>query len=633
MRFMRMRALCCGLAAIFLTSGANGQMPTVTISDVQTFKPASWTANPGEAQSTFIRYAQPDGSSKARILISNDALPYGQAFVPTGTVAYEDIGGSPQSSTFQTAPGCEQPFTPPATLITVPSTCNWYYLSNDHDLISTSDGTIYYMPGVGYKGPAATAQQPFWFLSATNSNPTSRGAFGPNTRSGVAVWKSTDHGQSFQWGSFFDPANYFNGTCAFPQYRNPPRTPTGYVGPPWDMGGSDGQAAWVDPMTNRIFLTFQCVGYSPAKENPWVLLLEPGGMTASDGTNRASAPVNATILASFDGKAWTAVAMPEQMGWRTGAIPYRQYLLLGMGFNVMIADTTKPGGALQAAYPAQGGPPQVYDPWPNFQSPPFLWVANLVPNVLTHWGYNGYAFGYQTNNAAPGAPEMHGYSLYYFWLPTIEVSDYVPNPQWSETPTQINPTATGGFISDPTGIDVGSGTTLLYWYDADVTNQVVSIRGRLLLQGGSSTNDFSITPAAFNVQGGSANFWGDYKTAGGYCYNDGTSVTSVYYPMWVDVGSGTAQYAQVSTTVPWSGTTMIAPGCRQAAPTNVLGGRNNISRNPPRQLVLQLSKAQAVKPGRLVDGTTVKVRVPKPDVEDHLQRKLEVEPVVTPKAQ
>lgn len=656
---MRTRVIRCGIVAMFVVHVAGSQAQTVTISAVQTFQPATWAGvPPGEGQSTVVRYARPDKSIAGRILISNDWLPFGQVFVPTGTVAYQDIGGPIQSSTFEVPANCAVPFS------NSNRTCDWNYVSNDHDLISTSEGTVYYMPGVGYKGPSAASQPPTWFLGGKlwNTYATYRSNFGPNARSALAVWKSTDHGQTFQWLTYFDPTAYFDGSCAYPQYRsNPTAGDTGVVGSPWDMGGSDGQSVWSDPVTGKIFLTFQCVGYQPSQIAPWTLGLnqaQTNGIPQVNPDNSAvyvpgSTAVNESILASLNEKTgtWVVLAFPKEKGWRIGAVPYNQYLLLGFGGQVMIADTTQAYAPLWAAYPAAAAAPaiinipQVTTDWTGFVTPPFMWVAVPYPNVLTRWGSRGYGFAYATNNAAPGGARIFGYTLYYFTLPSASgvvlpnVNTAAPNPQWGEVPSQINPTKTGGFVTDPTAIDVGSGTTLLYWYDVDVdppTGQQpnVTIRGRLLMEGGVTSNDFAITPVPFSVAGGQVHFWGDYKTAGGYCSINGASTTSVYYPMWVDVGSGTAQYAEVSTTVPWVGDTPagLGLGCQQPAATNQLGAATgSMDRLSPRKLPLQLTHLQRVIPGRLMNASTVKVEVPRPDVSEHRSRPVEAPRESTPK--
>jgi hypothetical protein len=628
---MRKRIIQCGIVTMFLGELAVGQAQVVTVSAVQTFQPATWTAAgeaPGEAQSTVIRYVSPGGSTTARILIASDTLPYAanSPFVPTGTVAYQDIGGAVQSSTFQVPPGCAVPFS------TTNPTCDWDYISNDHDIVSTPGGTVYYMPGVGYKGPSTAGSQPPWFLGGPNSNKnaTSRGSFGPNARSALAVWKSTDQGQTFQWSSYFDPTAYFGGSCAYPQYRNPTESATGYIGAaPWDMGGSDGQSAWTDPMTGTVFLTFQCVGYQPTPgRGSWTLT------TNADGS-AANSKVNATILASFDGNNWTPLAFPQQVaGWRIGAIPYNQFLLLGFLSNVMIADTTKSQAPLVASYPSYWVPSN----WPNpLPKPSFLAVAVLYPNVLARWGTSGYAFAYATNNAAAGATPIYGYTLDYFSLPPAAqaVSGTAPNPQWGDAPILINPTDPSGFVTDPVAIDVGSGTTLLYWYDVNPNflDPTVTIRGRLLLEGGQASNDIVITPTPFSVKGGGVHFWGDYKTAGGYCSNYNGNITTVFYPMWTDVGNGTAQYAEVSATVPAVAGAVISSGCRQPPATNRLDDPRRRDMLASRQVALQLTKPQRLTPGRLGEGTVDQLKVPRPDVDEHRPAPLEKLRELTPKPQ
>jgi hypothetical protein len=145
---------------------------------------------------------------------------------------------------------------------------------------------------------------------------------------------------------------------------------------------------------------------------------------------------------------------------------------------------------------------------------------------------------------------VDGYALYFFRPSTKQFAQADP----------ILPLvhASGHFLMHMVAIDpLLNGPVLLYWYDVDGNAQTATIRGRIIYDDGSYSEDFdaavvapqpgTVVPYSF---GAHQAWYGDYQTAGGYAhfdYNPDGSKTFDYFPMWVQ-SDGTARYSHVSVT-------------------------------------------------------------------------------------
>jgi hypothetical protein len=148
----------------------------------------------GEGQSTVVAPGHKDCAG-GRILVSTDFGPG-----KTGAIAYRDLNGTETKfSVLDALPAGTQ--------------TNYNFGTSDHDLVSLTNGDVYYLTGALSRMPLQPTTA--WFDSAY------RWSFGPGARSGLLVWRSTDCGQHFQYMADmeFDSAKVGDGSCAMPQGR------------------------------------------------------------------------------------------------------------------------------------------------------------------------------------------------------------------------------------------------------------------------------------------------------------------------------------------------------------------------------------------------------------------------------
>lgn len=144
----------------------------------------------GEGQSTVVAPGHPDCPA-GRVLVSTDFV-VGR----TGTVAYRDL---------------DKTSTNVSVFAPLPDAHNYEFGTSDHDLVSLSNGDVYYLTGAFSRTPLAS--QPSWWSSAYRYD------FGPGARSNLLVWRSKDCGKTFEYMKDleFDPARMGDGSCAMPQ--------------------------------------------------------------------------------------------------------------------------------------------------------------------------------------------------------------------------------------------------------------------------------------------------------------------------------------------------------------------------------------------------------------------------------
>ncbi|HEX6096408.1 MAG TPA: hypothetical protein VF432_08805 [Thermoanaerobaculia bacterium] len=126
--------------------------------------------NGAEVQSTVVGPGVHEKCPDGRLFISSDDIRG-----TNGTIVYRDLPAGPwEQSTVHHAPNVGPIYE---------------YGTNDHDLVSRSDGTIFYVNGAWSRDPNVSSKP--WFNQAW------RWDFGPGARSVVMVWRSTDCGKNF----------------------------------------------------------------------------------------------------------------------------------------------------------------------------------------------------------------------------------------------------------------------------------------------------------------------------------------------------------------------------------------------------------------------------------------------------
>lgn len=459
----------------------------------------------GEAQSTVIPPGKKPTCPRGRFLVSIDLLrPPAR-----GLVVGRDLDALD-------GPLVEATFDP------VPDADYYAFGTNDHDLVSLSNGDLLYITGAFSRMPLPP--KPAWFDAAY------RGRFGPGARSVALVWRSTDGGATFRFVSEIDPAREQDGSGALPQYPRKTTTPGSPDLPVFDMGGSDGQLVKVNVADDRLYLTFQCVGY--------------GQDTAQTGHFELSQTrLNKTlVLASIDGGAsWTSLGFLGLAYWRFGIVPLRAGQLAFAASNLLtfgnpnalggydldragIATPTGSWGWDQATF---------YD---NPQIPKALIGANIWASTVAARspGSNDPFLVFPSTVAGRGGQVSHGYRLFFF--------DQERRKYAEAEPILPAPPSADNFLMHLTAVDLDAGPVLLYWYDVDGKARTATIRGRLVTGPGAYSADFAVAraggaPRAFALdrgQGG-AYWYGDYLTAGGHAQDRGPQgVDYHYHPMWVE---------------------------------------------------------------------------------------------------
>jgi len=528
---------------------------------------ASLNVGAGEAQSTVVPPGKKSQCKQGRFLVTNDG-----ARPPAGVVSgrnLEDSNGPVVNSIFDMGALS-------ANYSSDPTKSRYAFGTNDHDLLTMSYGDVLYITGAfsrmgrvglsgvmpqGGDGEGAAAKNPPWFAD------TYRGSFGPGARSVVLVWRSTDCGENFKYVSQMDPMRIGDGSCALPQFR---RYPNGNIinAKPYDMGGTDGQLVKVDPTNDRLYLTFQCVGFEggvavpPGYKPPPLNEVDPNAPQPAFPFKLTTTPLNKTlVMASYNqGTSWQNLGFINQAAWRFSVIPDGDDLSFGYASSVLFG--RKNGGGsydfdATGIVAPNGG-------WSWFTENDIKDNKNIPTGQVY---VNVFAQPLLTRTpdskslvlAFPdviSASTGHGYRVYFYDRAAqklVETNPILPAKQTADN-----------VAFHLVAVDPGRGPVLLYWNDLDSAAKTITIRGRIITGQGQYTNDFTISqsmgaPASFNL--GAPGYWfGDYQTAGGFvsefapAQGQGAfkailpqSTHYNFYPMWIEP-DGTVRYTRVSYT-------------------------------------------------------------------------------------
>ena len=515
---------------------ARSDLPAgVAVSDSATVDvtPLMGEAGPGEVQSTVVPPGKKPQCPQGRLLISNDRHKD-----PAGVfrLDLDNLSATPtQAAINSVPPGWD---------------ASRRILSNDHDLIALPDGDVLLIK-MG-QSKMEMANHPDWWdqtfkLSFNNGVLTE--AWGPGARSEILIWRSEDCGNAFYFVSAIDTARIddgygtsTDGSGGLPQWDPYTEEPWSIQEPAWQMGGTDGPLARVDPTTGRVFITLGLVGYRPQDPVPGL-----GFYLTDTSLNRT-----VVMMSDDNGSNWQRAALLPFSPWRLDVVPR--------------------GNSLAFAHEGwieedQVGRAFVYPNVPLGSGPFFLFPSG-APEKIGQWGWNSIPWDHpvlykrnadkdatdsmQVNFAgqtiltrSPSSKNLllafmdtipnggDGYRLYMYdgllsWLPFEAISPKSGNAD--------------DFALHLTAVDPGDGPVLFYWYDVDTVATTATIRGRLVLRDDTETPDFAISrsglvESSFDV---TTNYWyGDYHTAGAYAVyslsaQDGQAkATYHYYPVWL----------------------------------------------------------------------------------------------------
>jgi len=514
------------LTLVVLLFAAVTQAQNVVVSANQKITPKPGIPKPGEAQSTVVPPGLKSQCLGGRFLVTNDWQRPTDQWIVTGR-DLDNPAGSDVVATFDNPPGdthlpaeLAKKYLSEKKRLYPP----YSFITNDHDLVVLHNGDVLYMTGAASR---TYVKVPWFELSY-------RGDFGPGARSVVLTWRSTDCGQTFHYVGEFDPAQIGDGSCAMPQFRHDPAGNIIYD-KPYDMGGADGQTVHVDPTSNRLYLTFSCVGYHAR------------GKTFTLDRN---APLNKTLVAISDdsGASWHSLGSIDYSAWRLDAVPLSGGALgFGIANGALLAKKAGTTYSFDSSYvPASstGGGWSAF-PLKSGKQNPWFWT-NIFGHTLAARtpGSDDFFIVY-----AATLPQGYGYRLAFYDRATSAFAD---------ADDEIVPAKAGtsNFVMHPAVIDNGSGPVLLYWNDVDLDTASVTVRGRFIFGPGSYSSDFVISrdeagqPRSFPVKKGPpADWYGDYQTAAGFRHAINPRVSSpgaldVYYPMWIEAG-GVIRFARV----------------------------------------------------------------------------------------
>lgn len=520
------------LGLLLFSTTVFAQQHEISVSDVGAF-----AINAGETQSTVVAPGKCRACEKGRIFITNDlarpnqfetiklgSMPNDKIKVNNITrmvpiVYYKDLDKldnvAMQTSNFEWGKGGID--------------TNYTFGTNDHDLISLSNGDILYMTGAFSKKPLSP--KPGWF------DFTFRGTFGPGARSVVLVWKSVDCGKTFQLISEMDPALQGDGICACPQTRKDANKVPIYT-KPYDMGGTDGQLAKVDPKNDYIYLMFACVGNIASPNlSPWTISTVP-------------IKKNMVMVSDDKGKTWKQMGYIEgdwHQFWRGGIVPFSNDEVaftfgskLGLKKNNNLKLENITGKEIIDTETAWGWGSE----GANLKAGEFI-GSNMWANTVSARAGNTkntvlISFPTEVKKADK---EQHGYRLFVY--NTAENS-------LGELPEILPENANNqSIIFHLALVDLGVGPVMAYWYDINGEDFSVTIKGRFIYSENESSDDFVISKIkgeknTFSLTAAKRYWYGDYHTASGYAVTSTTlgAQSFHYYPIWVQP-DGTVKYAEV----------------------------------------------------------------------------------------
>ena len=454
----------------------------------------------GEVQSTVVpANLKPASCPKGRLLVTNDMKLYNNSpqSPAAGMVLGWDLDGksaSPLLATFDAPPDPD----------------NHLFCTNDHDIVTLTNGDVLFATGAASRSPIDP--KPAWW------NDTMRGDFGPGARTVLLVWKSVDCGKTFQYLSELDSATMDDGSCAYPQYR---QDAAGQIidEKPYDMGGSDGQLVKLNRNNNDLYLTFQCVGYKPDAASADFKLSK----TRLDKTLLAVAP---------KGSDWQSLGFLGKREWRLGIVPVTaDRVALGFKEYITFINKGDDGYTFEDAIPISQGSWGWQDPGTADHKP--LTAGDLIKTNMIATTVISASPGLKSIILAyPGTIDQlsHGYRVFFY---NRESNQYAE----SDAVVPVKPSSSS-FIMHLTMIQpTGGGPVLLYWYDVDSSSKTARIRGRLISDEQEYSADFEISKAfSLSSMSSSMPYWyGDYLTAGGI-KDLSTSGNSryTYYPVWIE---------------------------------------------------------------------------------------------------
>lgn len=527
--------------------------PVKQTGNIAVFNAMTISDNGGESQSTVVAPQLKSQCQNGRFLVTNDFKHPPEDGVVSGR-DLDKTAGSPTTSKFEMG------------WIKSDVDSGNYVLSGtaDHDLVSLSNGDVLYITAAFSKTALPRArlggvELPRWMSSMLGNAYREDLKFGPNARTVMLVFRSTDCGENFKFLSEMDPLRFEGGTCALPQ---PPVGKDGH----YNMGGTDGPLIKVDPRNDRIYMTHECVGNLPADESKKL----PG----------LGKKINKTLVLMSDtnGESWKSLGYIDMAAWRLGVVPMADgELIFSLGDSLLRGkqDATGKLSFPSTAFPASTQPQAwwgyktVYPAGPN--SPLNQGASTFASDVIAR-ANDSKSVVLAFPDKFPTFPsKVFGYRVFFFDQASGKFAQG----------TSILPVSPQGVAFHLAVSDPGVGPVLLYWTDLNSSSKKITVRGRLIIGKGKFSEDFTISRVggaahSFPVMKG---YWiGDYHTAGATAlttkHTTGSGPIAVtlsettrydYYPMWIE-GDNLVHYTRVEYAVDSSLFSISATGPERLGP-------------------------------------------------------------------
>lgn len=214
------RVACYGAAILVFLLAAPPEVPAdgYTVSVAKNTR--QFAVPSGESQSAVIGPGAKSQCPNGRVFVTNEhrhpPLKSSGVSGPQGIVHWRNLGGTTISigantgqSLFAAPPGIK------VKTSGIVRERRWFYGSSDHNLLTLPNGDLLYQSQTFTREPIEPT--PPWFARTFRSLEPPDEPFGPGARTTLAIWRSTDCGQTFQYLTEIDSYGKGYEECGNPQ--------------------------------------------------------------------------------------------------------------------------------------------------------------------------------------------------------------------------------------------------------------------------------------------------------------------------------------------------------------------------------------------------------------------------------
>jgi hypothetical protein len=328
------------------------------------------------------------------------------------------------------------------------------------------------------------------------------------------------------------------------------------------IGGTDGPSAYYDARTGSIYVHYQCVG-----DDYKAITGQAFGLGGRLNRNR--------VYVSQDlGAHWYAAGQYSPAFWRGSFAPFGKNRLAfyGLGGGAALFATEATNGALSFDPNDPAGASAPFPPSSGWGvDDNAAQNACLYGNIESSWfvargpRVNGdetilVTYPNKQVTLAQSQRSPHGpATINWGYGQDLLLYDPKTNGILQLPPVAPRSHSSQDFVVHLTAIDPGEGPILLYWLDVATALKTATVMGRFVENGGAVSPDFVISqtggpgkqPAEYDqTLACPEQFFGDYRTAGGFAQRLPTSITFSYFPTWVEPSQSAIRFTSVVFTTP-----------------------------------------------------------------------------------